>query len=74
MRYLDASGGGMFAPVRHAAERLVCAHWRSIKRVAEALSERGALRNDEIDALPWQQRRRYASGHSGDAVARIRFG
>src|SRR5262249_1418996 len=43
-------GGAMF-PVKRAAERLVREQWDSIERVAEALSERGELTGDEVDAL-----------------------
>jgi hypothetical protein len=48
---LDAAGGGMVAPVKREAERLVREHWDTIERVAEALSERGELSGDEVDAL-----------------------
>ncbi len=48
---LIASGGGMMAPVKRAAERLVRRHWDAIERVAAALSERGELSGDEVDAL-----------------------
>ena len=51
MHHLDASGGGAMAPVKRAAERLVRRHWDAIERVAAALSERGELTGDEVDAL-----------------------
>ena len=51
MRHLDAAGGGAMAPVKREAERLVDAHWDAIVRVAVALSERGKLSGDEVDAL-----------------------
>jgi hypothetical protein len=51
MRHLDASGGGMIAPVKRAAERLVREHWDAIEQMAAALSERGELTGDEVDAL-----------------------
>jgi hypothetical protein len=41
----------MMAPVKRAAERLVREHWDAIERVAAALSERGELSGDEVDAL-----------------------
>jgi hypothetical protein len=51
MQHLDTAGGGMFAPVRAEAEKLVREHWDAIERVAEALIERGELTGDEVDAL-----------------------
>ena len=51
MRHLDASGGGAMLPVKREAERLVRTHWDAIERVAVALSERGELSGDEVDAL-----------------------
>jgi len=44
-------GGGMMAPVKRQAERLVRRHWDAIERVAMALRERGELSGDEVDAL-----------------------
>jgi hypothetical protein len=49
--YLDACDGGLCAPVRREAERLVRKHWAAIERVASALAERGELTGDEIDGL-----------------------
>jgi hypothetical protein len=57
MRHLDASGGGMMAPVKRAAERLVREHWNAIERVAKALHERGQLNAAEVDALLGTDRR-----------------
>src|SRR5262245_56782685 len=51
MQHLDASGGGMFAPVKRAAERLVRAHRDAIKRVAVALIERGDLIGAEVHSV-----------------------
>jgi hypothetical protein len=51
MHHLDAAGGGMMAPVKREAERLVRENWDAIERVAEALIERGELSGDEVDAL-----------------------
>jgi len=51
MHHLDASGGGMMAPVKREAERLVRENWPAIVRVAAILVERGELSGDEVDAL-----------------------
>jgi hypothetical protein len=51
MCHLDGAGGGMIAPVKREAERLVRKHWDAIERVAVALSERAELSGDEVDAL-----------------------
>ena len=51
MHHLDAAGGGMLAPVRRAAERLVRKHWNAIERVAVAPREGGEVSADEVDAL-----------------------
>ena len=45
------------APVRGKAERLVRRYWGEIERVAAALSERGELTGDEVDALIGRTRR-----------------
>jgi hypothetical protein len=51
IRHLDASGGGLCAPVMRTARRLVRRNWRSIKKVAAALVERDTLTGTEIDEL-----------------------
>jgi hypothetical protein len=48
--HLGAIGGDVAAAHREAV-RLVRRHWDAIARVAAALSERGELSGDEVDAL-----------------------
>ena len=56
MGNLDASGGGMMAPARREAERLVREHWEAIERVATALrvtrSTRCSLRGRPRGKMP----------------------
>jgi hypothetical protein len=65
LRHLDSSGGGPCAPVLRSARRLVRRNWRSIKKVAAALIERGELSGDAIDELiGWDTL-------TGDAIDRL---
>jgi hypothetical protein len=51
LRTLDAAGGDPIEPHKKTARRLVRRNWRTIKKVAAALVERGELTGDEIDEV-----------------------
>jgi hypothetical protein len=51
LRYHRYQRDGSLADAMREARRLVRQHWDAIERVAAALSERGELTGDEVDAL-----------------------